>query len=162
MPDLSGWFEAHHSILSIGVSAISAVLIVVQIYNLTRSIHGQTYQRIYELMIGIDRFFIDHPELKGYFYPDAEVRKEVTVERDKLFSAAEMLIDYFDNVYHQKGSMPPGTFEGFLAYMCSIYQHSGVLRQYLDLSGRKSWYPKEFLDHLEGRSSGKSSRGRSS
>jgi hypothetical protein len=148
MQDIAMWCEARHSMLLLLASLVSALFIVLQIYILTRSIRGQTYQRIYESMITIDKFFIENPRLKGYFYPDAEEPEE-DVDQDKLFSIAEMLTDYFDSVYHQKNTMPRHTFEGFIDYMRSVYKHSRVLRAYLDLPSRNNWYPEKFVAALK-------------
>jgi hypothetical protein len=136
-------------ILSLLVSVVSVMLVLYQIQNLVKSIHSQTYQRIYELMIQIDRFFIDNPKLKPYFYPNTSITLE-NVEKEKLLSVSEMMMDYFDNVYHQRACMPSHTFDGFREYMQSVFRSSEILRDYLALSGREQWYPEDFLACMKG------------
>ena len=134
---------------SLLVSVVSVLLVLYQIQNLVKSIHSQTYQRIYELMIQIDRFFIDNPKLKPYFYPNTTITDE-DVDKEKLLSVSEMMMDYLDNVYHQRACMPSHTFDGFREYMQSVYRSSETLQNYLALSGREKWYPKDFLECIKG------------
>jgi hypothetical protein len=136
-------------VLQLSVAIVSVALVLYQIKNLVASIHSQTYQRIYELMIQIDRFFIENPTIKPYFYPSANIVPE-DVEREKLLSVSEMMIDYFDSVYHQRVCMPPRTFDGFKEYMQSIFRNSEILQEYLKISGREKWYPKDFLACIRG------------
>src|SRR5438128_1020733 len=87
-------------VLTLLISVVSVGLVLYQIRKLIESIQSQTYQRVYELMINIDRFFIDNPKLKPYFYPGTNIESEEPAEKEKLLSVAEMMMDYFDNVYH--------------------------------------------------------------
>jgi hypothetical protein len=134
------------------VSVVSVILVIWQIRNLIRSIHTQTYQRVYELMIEIDKFFIDNPTLKPYFYPDTDIKADETVEKEKLLSIAEMMMDYFDNVYHQRGCMPRHTFSGFREFMRNVFTNSQIIREYLAMSGREQWSPEDFIDCIKGAS----------
>ena len=134
------------------VSAIAVVValcfIWIQTRNLRRSIQSSTYQNVYQTMIDVDRFFAENPNLKPYFYGGKQVDTKEQVNRERLFSIAEMLADYFDNVYHQEACMPPQTFAGFSKFMRDTYQNSPVLREFL--SERKDWYSKKFIEHLQG------------
>jgi len=117
------------------------------------SIRGQTYQRIYEQMLSIDRFFFDRPAYKAYFYASSgeAIIPEDPIHADKLNSVAEMMADYFDMVYHQRSVIPRGTYSGFEDFMRAVYHHQGpgqkyILRDYIE--SRKHWYPSRFLDSL--------------
>jgi hypothetical protein len=135
-------------LISACVAILTTIFVVIQIRSVSKSVQGQTYQRVYELMITIDKFFIENPGLKPYFYPDTKIAAEENVNPEKLASIAEMMIDFFDNVYHQKKTMPGDTFPGFDEYMKSVYRYSGVLRDYLRNSERVKWYPDDFLKDL--------------
>ena len=134
---------------------VTLLLVAWQIINLRRSIYSSTYQRIYEQMIDIDEFFFNHRELKPFFYPDAtgELKKivdqegdETKISRDQLTSAVEMMVDFFDSVYHQKRVMPRKTFDGFAEFMREVYEHSTVMQDFI--TKRKNWYPSDFLCDL--------------
>ena len=149
MPDnTANWAEALEAIgTCVGaVGTIGALIFLwLQVRDVSRGIAGSTYQNIYDQMMEIDRFFIEHPELKPYFYPDARGKK-IEVNSDQLHSTVEMLVDYFDNVYHQQNSMPPHTFWGFSQFMRRVYQHSDVMQIFV--REREEWYPADFVKHL--------------
>ncbi|HVT17441.1 MAG TPA: hypothetical protein VHQ90_14830 [Thermoanaerobaculia bacterium] len=119
-----------------------------QLRELVSSVRSQTYQRIYDAMISIDRFFIDNPDLKSFFYSDSGLTSEGrSIDEPKLASVAEMLVDYFDSVYHQKDCMPTHTFDGFLNYMKGTYRTSLATRKFL--ASREDWYPADFVKALK-------------
>jgi hypothetical protein len=147
------------------LALFTAAFGLVQLRLLVKSIRSQTYQHLYDTMISIDKFFIDNPDLKSLFYPAdpafAEERSaegarlassqaaDKGIDHARLASVAEMFGDYFDNVYMQRELMPRGTFDPFLHYMQTIYQHSATLKTFLD--ERESWYPDDFLKKLKAR-----------
>jgi hypothetical protein len=130
--------------LILAFAALCATLY--QIRDAVRSIRGQTYQRVYEVMIGIDRFFFDHPAYKPYFYPESGEPKYPPDDPVRLASVAEMMADYFDSVYHQGDSMPKQTSQGFREFMRSVYHHSKELQNYIRLN--EKWYPEHFVKSL--------------
>ncbi|MGB7925054.1 MAG: hypothetical protein WCF57_17570 [Pyrinomonadaceae bacterium] len=135
---------------------VTLPLILWQLVNLRRSIYSSTYQRIYEQMIKIDEFFFNNKEFKPFFYPgstgkmkeidDEGVDDNKKISRDQLNSAAEMMVDFFDSVYHQKRAMPKQTFDGFGEFMRKVYMHSTVMQEFIEK--RQDWYPSHFLDLL--------------
>jgi hypothetical protein len=128
------------------ITLCTLIAVIIELRHLKKSIHSSTYQRIYEQMISIDRFFIDNPSLKPYFYGSKSPITKNPLELDKLDSISEMMVDYFDSVYHQKDCMPKGTFPQFLAYMQDLSNRSPHLRTFLDK--RKTWYPSDFRDDI--------------
>jgi hypothetical protein len=129
------------------IVVVSLWFLWIQIRELRRSIQSSTYQNIYQMIVEIDRYFIENRDIKPYFYYNKEADSGQPHLREKLLSIAEMLIDCFDNIYHQKDCMPPSTFDPFSAFMKEIYQDSPILRELL--SKREYWYPKRFVDHLK-------------
>jgi hypothetical protein len=125
-------------------------LLTKQLEDVKTSIQSSTYQNVYQQMIEIDRYFIENPELKAYFY-STEMKVEIpedALQREKRFSIAEMLVDFFDSVYYQKKSMPPKTFSRFNQYMKDMYQNSVVLKKFLT-DERKDWYTDKFIEELK-------------
>jgi len=113
---------------SIGIwfSGVTLWFVWIQIRDAKRGIKSSTYQNVAQGMIDIDKIFIEKPELKPYFYSKkASAQGELIYPR--LLSAAEMFLDFFDNVYHQKSCMPIETFDGYTAFMRDIYKCSPVL-----------------------------------
>lgn len=150
---LSLWVQ----IVSAAVALLVFLIGIYQLYKVVQSIKSQTYQNIYELMISIDKFFIENPKFREIVYgppPGEEPRfgkQSLYSEVDgmSVASVAEMVIDYFDNVYHQRKVMPSETFEPFSKFMRHAYSESPVLQRFLEDNWR--WYPPKFRCHLEGR-----------
>lgn len=138
------WVQAVGVWISAIIVGVSLWILWIQIRELRRSIQSSTYQNIYHMIIGIDKYFIENTDVKPYFYYGRKVDNEQL--REPLLSTAEMLLDCFDNVYHQKDCMPPHTFDAFDAFMKEIYQNSPVLQELL--TKRERWYPREFIEHL--------------
>ena|SRR2546423_3462572 len=140
------WAEVYAIIAGDIITLFTLIALILEVRHLKKSIHSSTYQRIYEQMINIDRFFIRRPTLKPYFYDRKEVETNNPAELNELFSIAEMLIDYFDSVYHQQDCMPEDTFPQFSAFMRDLCSNSPLLKDFLN--ERKEWYPEDFLKHL--------------
>ena len=122
------------------------IALIFEVRHLKSSVQSSTYQRIYEQMITIDRFFIENPSLKPYFYGSETPTTKNPIELEKVASIAEMMIDYFDSVYHQQDCMPEDTFPQFLRFMKDTCTASPVLKQFIHC--RRDWYPEKFWQHL--------------
>jgi|ERR671924_47234 hypothetical protein len=75
--------------------------------SLQRALNGSHFG---EVMIRLDQYFAEHPELRKYFYADpVETQPPHAIRlRAQAMSTAEMLIDFADNVafYVREGKMP--------------------------------------------------------
>jgi hypothetical protein len=139
------------------VGAIGTIVSLIFLYHQVKGLkstiensESSSYLNMLELMVSIDRFFIDKPELKPYFYNNKEVDAKDPIEKDRLESVAEMMMDFFEAVYHQKGSLPVATFNAYKRYMRRIYEHSPVLKDFL---GKNEWgqlYPEQFIRAVTG------------
>jgi len=137
------------SIVTAIVAIVTLFLIYKQLKDVNENILGQTYQNIYERMIEIDRFFIENPELKAYFYYNKEFVNDDENFKAKLHSIAEMMIDYFDSVFYQKFCMRKETFDAKAFYFGDIYNNSPIIREYLDQPGLEHWYSRQFLAFIK-------------
>jgi hypothetical protein len=129
------WVSAIAAFLAIGV-------VIFQIQDLRKTVQNQTYQAVYSEMLNLDRFFFDNWELRGVFYegkglPDDEKQR---IKADIL---AELICDLFDDVYHQKSTMPPKTFKEWTSYMHDLFDKSSILKK--TLQDRLDWYPEDYL-----------------
>src|SRR6266568_9415269 len=132
------WVAAIGTWASVVVTLITLYVIWKQLRGLKSSVQSSTTQNIYLHMIDIDRFFIDNPKMKPYFYSARSIDAADTEELAKLFSIAEMMVDYFDSVYQQRGCLTAETFNGKGQYMRELYSTSPTLQAYLD--GKDEWY----------------------
>lgn len=130
---------------SIGV-VISLLLVRVQILDLRTAIQGQTYQNVSQIMLDIDHLFIDRPELRPYFYGNKSVEGN-DIDKERITSVAETIMDSFDSIYHQRETMPPQTYLAWLGYMRDIYGSSPALRDLL--SRHRDWYGPDLVQSVE-------------
>jgi hypothetical protein len=128
---------------------VSLLFIRRQITKAQRVIDSTAFQGISTVWIDIDKFFVEHPELRPYFYhgqdlaPEADQRTAWQVE-----AAAEMLLDCFTNVYHQFAHME---FKGFASYgrfMQMMYRDQPCFRRLADQ--HVGWLDDPFVTYLRG------------
>lgn len=144
--EIANWLSATGSWFSGIAVALSVFFLWKQLRGLRYSIESSSYHQVQNLMIDIDRFFINNIEIVKYFRNNIDVVGS-DENRQKLLLIAEMLIDHFDNVYHQRGTLPHGTYDGFVAYMQETYKNSPIVRHFI--SQRKSWYNPDFIALFE-------------
>lgn len=137
------------SLVTAIVAVVTIIFVYRQIKDLSKNIFSQTYQNIYERMIEIDRYFIDNPDLKKYFYYNEKIPQNDLKLKTKLYSIAEMMVDYFDSVYYQRDCMRRKTFEAKAFYFGDVCNNSPILREYLNQPGIEKWYAKDFLEFLK-------------
>jgi hypothetical protein len=94
-------------------------------------------------MFLIDTTFVDHPELRGYFYEGRRVPAD-DPNRDRVFAMAELLLDHFDYILLQVKCFPTLYPEDFWTqYMQDCFSSSPVLCEFLE--NKKRWYSAELV-----------------
>ena len=104
------------------------------------------YQSITDTMIDIDRLFVERPELRGHFY-DEELLPDVPLERARVLAAAELLLDFMDNVITQAPHMPEYLNGPWRTYMTSLMESSSVLRDFWEEN--RPWYSTDMQSILD-------------
>lgn len=118
---------------------VSVGLLIMQTRIAARATRAGVYQNVLVQMIDIDLFFIDHPELKPFFYNNMEISEEHP-DYDRVLSVAEMLVDFIDGVFVLAPSMPEYPWHTWERYFRDLFASSPVLRKYWALYG--DWYPE--------------------
>lgn len=96
------------------------------------------YSNINAQMIEIDRFFFDHPEIKPYFYGNAEFSKE-NPDYERILSVAEMLMDFMDNAFMLMPHMPDFPWETtWIRYFNDLIVSSPALQKFW--VDNREWY----------------------
>ncbi len=104
---------------------------------LSKATNASVYSNIPIMMIGIDRFFVDYPELKLYFYNNVAVPKGHP-DYGQAYTAAEMLVDFMDGVIVNERYMEDYPWEAWESYFRDLYRSSPILREYWE--ERSYWY----------------------
>lgn len=140
------WVGAIGSCISALLALATLFILWRQLKDLNASVQGSTYQNIINQMLEIDRFFIANPKLKPYFYDGKDLGGADESERARAASVAEMLLDFFDNVYHQRELISEERYRAYYTYMTTLCGRSKVLQAQLDDS--RDWYPPKFVCEL--------------
>jgi hypothetical protein len=144
---MAEWVIAIGTCVGALIALLTLLVLWRQLKDLSTSIQGSTYQNVINLMIEIDRFFITHPDLKSYFYNGKKLTAADEIESARVTSTAEMLLDFFDNVYHQKALLSEEKFRAYLIYMRTLCGRSEALQNQLDRNS--NWYPPKFVHDLQ-------------
>jgi hypothetical protein len=119
------------------ILAATMVVFLLQARYMTRSTRSTVYQTVADQMMSIDRLFVEHPELRQYFYGNGLPPAEV-LDRERVAAATELLVDFMDNVTKQARQIPEylsGTWE---KYFRTIASTSPSLRAFW--SEHRDWY----------------------
>jgi hypothetical protein len=146
----ANWVEAIGTWFSGILVAGSLIFIWIQTSHLreqTIGIRQSTYQKIYDTWFEVDKLFIDRPKLRPFFYEGTELAKANDEMRPELDAIAQMILDCFDNVYHQREFMPPDTFKAWSTFLKDMYRKSPYLIDFLDRNW--PWYPATLVEHLK-------------
>jgi hypothetical protein len=130
------------------IAALTLFMLRKQLKDMNVGARTGAYQAVYEKMIDIDKFFIANPSLKLYFYCNSEKLPEDEIEKQRILSVAEMLVDFFDCIFYQREVMHPETFKAKAFYFGDLYNNSPAIRHYLNQDNLNMWYSKDFHDFI--------------
>jgi hypothetical protein len=98
------------------------ILIVAQVREAANAVRGQLFDATSSRILMLDQLFLDHPELRCYFYGGKSVNDATDAERPKIMTIAEMHIDFFDTELLRR-KLFPASLRGFPAFDPWIRHH---------------------------------------
>lgn len=119
------------------ILAVTFVVFVVQAQSMTRSTRASVYQTVAEQMMSIDRLFVEHPELRPYFYGSKPSPSE-ELDRERVAATCELFLDFMDNVVGQTRHIPEYLTGPWQEYFQSIASTSPSLREFWRTN--RDWY----------------------
>lgn len=83
-----------------------------------------------EVMMGVDRHFVSHPELRSYFYSSSSKLPSSTRLRSQALATAELIIDFADDLgaYMRMSRMDADPEERWAKIVRSYFDESAVTR----------------------------------
>jgi hypothetical protein len=93
-----------------------------------RSTVTDLYFRVHSAMLEVDKFFVDRPELRPYFYENKRLPRSKR-ELDRLDATAEMLADLAESVVATVPRLEVISV-GWNRYFAFLYKNSEVLRRH--------------------------------
>jgi hypothetical protein len=136
--NVAAWTSAVIGVLTLGV-------LWWQMRSVRLSVQGSTYQNICSTMIGIDKFFAENPRLRPYFYGGKTLAGVTPLEREELNAVAEMVVDFFYDVFYQRDLMSQQTFQPYSSWMRKLYMNSPLIREFIPTGT----YDDAFVKHLQ-------------
>lgn len=145
--------------LAISVAGFTAVIISIgllirqaqegtrQTKLMSESLRNSAFYADANYMFAADDIFIDHPELRPYFYSGKDIRKD-DLTYDKVIAVAEFLLDFFGCIllkiqhYPQDPQIWPCNW--WEEYIIDSFANSPILCEYLE--SVKTWYIPELME----------------
>lgn len=139
-----------------GVFALKATKRQIEVMLLQA--RGDVNERLYSQSLSIMKFFVDHPELRPYFYDNKELN-EAGNESEKLqvLSAAEMVGGFLELVAMQIEEQRAEIQPRWKNYIIDAFNSSAVIREHLATCS--AWYADDLLQLLPLESSGAANKG---
>lgn len=144
--EMSNLLLAIGAIASPIVSVIGFVFIFQQINQTNKSLKTQTHSSIYKLVFDVNCIFIDHPELRPYFFESLTI-KQGHNDYNKVMNASELLLDFFEYVIVEQAHMDEKIVTGWKVYMKKMFRKSPSLKLFLDEN--KDQYNRTFLSLID-------------
>lgn len=129
------------------VTLAGFVLVRNQLRAERRSLETQTSWQMYETSISILTVFVEHPEIRPYFYDGRPAPTEEPL-RSRVLATAELVADHMESVVLSQDAVQAGTGAVWVRYMQGIYRRSPVLRWFLAHENEGYRYADAFLDLL--------------
>ena len=144
---MADWISAVANCFSSMFLLISLILIWRQIRGLRQQLKNSAVHGYWSIWLDIDKWFVANPSLKPYFYHAKDIDEEIPDElRLKLDSAAELLLDCFADMYHQREVMSPEEELVFQNFMRNTYHYQPFFHRFLEEHRR--WYSPNFVEYL--------------
>ena len=110
-----------------------------------QSVEGSIYSNITTQSLAEDEIFINHPELRPYFYGGKELEPNDPLKH-QVHAAAEYILDFFDSLESQLKKYPSLWIHEKREWEANIVDQcawSPVLCHYLDAN--RNWYSEELF-----------------
>ncbi len=134
---------------AVAALAASAGLIYIarQLHNARQTLQFAAAEHLYSRMHDIHKLFLDRPELRPYFYERVRPGRWSGHKR-KAEVMAELLADFFQQVFLELNTLPLQTRAGWREYMSHVLRHSPTLLNFVE--SHRAWYPSNFAGELLG------------
>jgi hypothetical protein len=106
-----------------------------------------TYTGATDLVLDIDHVFVEHPELRKYFYDGEDLSHATEDNRAKVEAIAELMLDCFEGIWDMKATYTPVDRDSWGQYILDMMSTSPVMDAMYEERAKEAWYPS--LDGLK-------------
>ncbi|WP_320067665.1 hypothetical protein [Micromonospora sp. RTGN7] len=118
---------------------IAALLSAIYSYRLSRRAHDTSiYYGVIGLFRELDKTFIEHPEVRPYFYEGKPVDVD-DPNLQRVRAVAELVLDTFEWIWYRRKELNAEAEEGWMAYIFDTFYSSQALQEHYVRF--PSWYP---------------------
>ena len=118
--------EAWATMASAVVACLGFVILIYQIYQLRQAIRADTHGKVYDHALEVQRFFVECPEFRAYFYDGKRMHPE-DGEYPRLLAFTELFADYLEHIMLQCDHVPNDVRVAWENYTRSFLRSSPVL-----------------------------------
>jgi hypothetical protein len=133
------WTDVVQAVISLAGFAV----VIYQLWQLQNATHGETHSRLYGEDYEAVRLFIDHPELRPYFYNDVEPNP-ASPDYTRALTAAELYAVHFEHILMQMNNLPEDIRKPWRDYIKGMYARSPIVRRHLQEN--RDWYSTDLHD----------------
>ena len=124
--------------------AIIAVIVAflslgAQIYVGKKDVGATLYQHVTSLFNNLNAPFLEHPELRPYFYENRSPHDLSAENQHRALVIAEMFLDTFEWVEHDITKAKKVDKDSWRDYMLDVYASSIIVRNFHEKN--PSWHP---------------------
>jgi len=139
------------SVAGFATVIISLVLLIRQTRDMTmqtkfvaESLRTSAYEAVASQMFTVDEIFINHPELRPYFYSGKDISEDDPAY-NRVIAVAEFILDFFGSVLLQMQHFPQvWPRKWWEEYFIDSFANSPVLCRYLE--NVKEWYVDDLIN----------------
>jgi hypothetical protein len=128
------------------ISLIGILFAVSEIRRARKQVDRETDYRIYEMMLDIDKFFIENSDLRPYLFDGKPMPDDVvegSPEYHRVMAMIEMMLDFMECAYTQLDLMPVYQRIGWIDYFTETSKNSPLIRQFVE--HECEWYMPSFV-----------------
>ena len=134
------------SVLTAFLGLLAALTAIRQVQLLRRDLshkytidRAQVYFQVVSMFRDLQVFFVDHPELRRYFYENQTLPPD-PIERARLDATSEMIVDLAEGVFACGPGLGVMLSQDWNKYFAFLYQSSEALREYWRKNAQ--YYPR--------------------
>jgi hypothetical protein len=133
---------------------VSVLILCIQTCQINKSIQDDTYQKAQDRTYDLDRHFIDHPELRQYFYDNHSLGQTADEKmRAQVETTAEWISDFDDSLLSLFEDHPDLDSPYWRSYIQESIENSPAVRTFV--RGHPRWYSPDLNKLADGAAAAK-------
>jgi hypothetical protein len=127
------------------IAALALIASVVSLFVSWRtgrhSARITTYRSATDLTLDIDRIFVEHPDLRKYFYDAVDVTGENAEVQSRVNAIAELMLDCFECIWDIRATYSAVDRGAWGQYVLDMLKTAPAMKQMFELRIEQDWYP---------------------